>query len=63
MLKDLYSYCGSDASGKRKLLDNEGAALLNTLSLYVLVFCKKEAPLNDNKLSKTDTKSWSLPIT
>ena len=37
MLKDLYSYCGSDAPGKRKLLHDEGAALLNTVSLYVFV--------------------------
>ena len=37
MLKDLYSYCGSEAPGKRKLIHKEGAALLNTLSLYVVV--------------------------
>ena len=36
-MKDLYSYCGSDAPGKRKLFHNEEAALLNTLSLYVFV--------------------------
>ena len=33
MLKDLYSYCRSDAPGKRKLPHNEGAALLNTPGL------------------------------